>query len=252
LVPFFASRGTTPATRQDGAGPRTTRNSFPAAGSAKRRRTLTRDLVVCVFARSVRAGAALLGLPAAARPPVAALDPGLEVELDTDPRAGEEDDVLPVLRLGATAPEGAGADPERELEVDVPPGAAGGPDRGATTVVVGGGVRRGAGGGAIWTGGGGAGGTAVVTRGGTGAGGAGTVGVETVGAIVTVGGGGTGAGSEGVVTVTVGTGTCIAWPAGTSARAAANPARAMVRPSSLPNRDTVPQTSIETSATTTP
>jgi hypothetical protein len=131
----------------------------------------------------------------------------------------------------------------------------GGTDGRATPVVVGGGVTRGAGGGAICTGGGGgagAGGTAVVTRGGVGAGGVVTVGVETVGAIVTVGGGGSGAGSDGVVTVTVGTGTSIAWPAGTNARTAANPATARIRPSSLPNRGTCRRPSSETSATTTP
>jgi hypothetical protein len=137
--------------------------------------------------------------------------------------------------------------PDPVLPVDEVAVPTGGTDDGATPVVVGGG--------AICTGGGGgagAGGTAVVTRGGVGAGGVVTVGVETVGAIVTVGGGGSGAGSDGVVTVTVGTGTSIAWPAGTNARAAANPATARIRPSSLPNRGTCRRPSSETSATTTP
>jgi hypothetical protein len=67
---------------------------LPAAGSAKRSRTLTRDFVLCVFARSVCAEAVLLGRPVTARPPAAELAPTPA----PDPALpGDEDDVRPEL-----------------------------------------------------------------------------------------------------------------------------------------------------------
>ena len=193
----------------------------------------------------------LLGRPLTARPPV------FPVELEAAPLPEEDDDAPPEVWLGAAAPAGAGAelDPALGPALDPELGAgvlAGADEVGSTSVVVGGGVTRGVGVGVICTGGGtGAGGGLMATGGGAGAGGVVTVGVETVGAIVTVGGGGSGAGRDGVVTVTVGSGTW-ACPAGASARAAAKPARARIRASSLPIRDIRRRPPIEASATTTP
>jgi hypothetical protein len=206
----------TPAIRQEGAGPRTTRKMRARFGRTNASRTLTRFAVLCVLASNARVRDAERGLSV----PVDAL----EVRPADEPE-------LPYPLDGGVA---------------VPPAGAGEPSVGVLVVV--GWGSRGAGAGRI-------GGSDVVTGASTGGGagtgavvvvgGGGRVGTDTVGAgsegtgrvgVVAVGTGSVGTVAVVIGSVTVCAGASIALPACTKRCAAANPAAATTANASLPNR----------------